>query len=90
MSDRRLVRVVIMDPDKNVPTDKALLYDSDQLFTDKTDEELYFDVDMKTLLANHNEERAKLVDKSVKERTEYLEPARIRDLNMVVVELATF
>ena len=30
------------------------------------------------------------MDKAVKERTEYLEPARVRDLKMVVTTIATF
>jgi len=87
---RRLVQVFIADPDDNVPLDDSLLYSGQQKLTDATDQELFFEVDMKTILAIHNEKRAKLVNKKVKERTEYLEPAKIRDLRMVVVNVATF
>lgn len=87
---RRLVKVVIVDPNDNIPLDKCLLYSGEEKLTDATDQELFFEIDIKDLLAKHNETRVKLVDKKVKERTEYLEPAKIRDLKMVVVNIATF
>lgn len=90
MSERRLVRVVMVDPNDDVPTEIALLYDSKEVFTDKTDQELYFDIPVADLLESHNDKRTKIVDKKVKERTEYLEPARIRDLKMLVITLAKF
>lgn len=87
---RRLVRVLVVDPHEDVPVESGLLYDSKEVFTDKTDQELYFDVPVAQLLKEHNEKRTKVVNKSVKDRTEYLEPARIRDLKMLVIALATF
>lgn len=87
---RRLVQVFIADPDENVPLEQSMLYSGDQKLTDATDQELFFEVDMKEILANHNENRVKIINKKVKERTEYLEPAKIRDLKMVVVNVATF
>ncbi len=90
MSERRLVRVLVVDTDENIPTSDALLHDSKEVFTDKTDQELYFDVPIQELLKAHNEKRVKILDKEVKERKEYLEPARIRDLNMLVITIAEF
>jgi len=87
---RRLVQVFIADPDENVPLEQSMLYSGTQKLTDATDQELFFEIDMKTILEIHNEKRIKLVNKKVKERTEYLEPAKIRDLKMVVVNVATF
>jgi hypothetical protein len=87
---RRLVQVFIADPDENLPLDQALLYSGEQKFTDATDQELFFEIDMKSVLTKHNENRVKIVNKKVKDRTEYLEPAKIRDLKMVVVNVATF
>lgn len=87
---RRLVRVLMVDPNDDVPVESALLYDSKEVFTDKTDQELYFDIPVVDILKAHNEKRTKLVNKAVKDRTEYLEPARIRDLKMLVIALATF
>lgn len=87
---RRLVQVFIADPDENIPLEKSLLYTGSQKLTDATDQELYFEIDIKTMLEKHNAERTKIVNKKVKERTEYLEPARVRDLRMVVVNVATF
>lgn len=90
MSSRRLVQVFIADPDENLPLETALLYKGEQKFTDATDQELYFDIDIRSILDKHNEERSKTINKKVKERTEYLEPAKIRDLKMVVVTIAQF
>lgn len=90
MPSRRLVQVFIADTDENIPLDKSLLFSGEQKFTDATDQELFFEIDIKSVLEKHNEERVKIVNKKVKERTEYLEPAKIRDLKMVVVNVATF
>lgn len=90
MPARRLVQVFIADPDENVPLEQSMLYSGEQKLTDATDQELFFEIDMRSVLEKHNVERIKLVNKKVKERTEYLEPAKIRDLKMVVVNVATF
>lgn len=87
---RRLVQVFIADPNDNIPVEQCLLYSGEQKLTDLTDQELFFEIDIKAMLAAHNEKRVKIVDKTVKERTEYLEAARVRDLKMVVATLATF
>lgn len=89
-SKRRLVQVLIVDPNENIPLEQCLLYRGEQKLTDATDQELFFELDIKDILAKHNEARIKIVDKKVKERTEYLEPAKIRDLKMVVVTVAEF
>lgn len=88
MSERRLVRVLMIDPHESVPTESALLYDSKELFTDKTNQELFFDIPIAEILKTHNEARTKIIDKAVKDRTQYLEPVRIRDLRMLVVDIA--
>jgi ribosomal protein L4 len=89
-STRRLVKVIIIDTDENVPLDKCVLYSGDEKLTDATDQELFFEIDIKNILDKHNEYRITLKDKSVKERVENLEPVKIRDLRMVVVNVATF
>lgn len=90
MAARRLVKVVIVDPNENIALDDCVLYSGDEKLTDATDQELFFEIDIKNLLEKHNEKRVKVIDKKVKERTEYLEPAKIRDLKMVVVNVASF
>lgn len=87
---RRLVQIFICDPDDNVPLDQCLLYSGQAQLTDLTDQELYFEVDIRSLLAAHNEKRRTLRNKAVKERDEFLEPARVRDLKMTVVTIAQF
>ena len=90
MAARRLVQVFIADPNENVPLDQSLLYGGAQKLTDATDQELFFEIDINMILKAHNEKRIKIVDKKIKERIEYLEPAKIRDLKMVVVNVAGF
>lgn len=87
---KRLVQVFIADPNDNVPMEDSLIYSGSQKLTDATNQELFFEINIQELLTKHNEKRVKLLDKKVKERAEYLEPAKIRDLKMVVVDLAVF
>lgn len=87
---RRLVQVFIADGNENVPLEKALLYKGEPRFTDLTDQELFFEIDIKTILEEHNKYRATVVDKKFKDRIEHLEPAKIRDLKMTVVLIAQF
>ena len=89
-TQRRLVQIFIADPDENVPLDQCLLYSGEQKLTDLTDQELFFEVDVKAVLDKHNAARVSLVNKTVKERVEHLEPARVRDLKMTVVTIASF
>jgi hypothetical protein len=88
MSIRRVVQVFVADPNENIPLDDCLLFKGDEKLTDATDQELFFELDIKDLLEKHNEKRVKVIDKKVKDRTEYLEPAKVRDLKMVVVTVA--
>ena len=87
---RRLVKVIVVDPNENIPLDQCVLFSGHEKLTDLNDQELFFELDIKDLLAKHNDRRIKVIDKKVKERTEYLEPAKIRDLKMVVVNIAEF
>ncbi len=90
MATRRVVQVYIMDPNENVPLDKCVLYKGEEKLTDSNDQELFYEIDIKTLLDAYNVERVKFRDKTVKDREQFLEPARIRDLKMAVVEIAKF
>lgn len=86
----RIVQVFIADINPNIPVEERLLYKGEPKFTDMTDQELFFELDIKELLAKHNEKRIKIIDKSVKDRTQYLEPARVRDLKMATVTITAF
>lgn len=88
MNERRVVQVFIADPNENVPLDDCLLFKGEEKLTDATDQELFLELDIKNLLEKHNLKRTKVVDKKVKDRTEHLEPAKVRDLKMVVVTVA--
>lgn len=90
---KRVVKVFVADPDPKVPADKSLLYTGTEHVTDLTDQELFFEVDIKPLLEKHNTERAKLVDKEASTKfgkEVFLEPVKIRDLRMTVVVVAAF
>lgn len=87
---RRFVKVIIIDPDEKVPLEQCVLYSGDEKLTDLNDQELFFEIEIKALLDAHNAERIKIIDKTVKERTEVLEPIKVRDLRMVVVTVAQF
>lgn len=92
VSNRRLVKVMIVDPDERVAVDKAVLINEPEKITDLDDQELFFELDIKNLIDNHNEVRASIVDKkmSTAEKTVYLEPIRVRDLTMLVLTIANF
>jgi len=90
MSGKRLVRVFVVDPDDRIDIEQSLLYDSKEILTDQDDQELFFEIEIKELITKHNEYRATVIDKDVKDRTEHLEPVRIRELKMMVVTLADF
>ncbi len=83
VAQRRVVQVFISDTNLNVPLDDCLIYEGKQKLTDATDQELFFEVNIKELLDAHNEKRVKLVDKTIKDRTEYLEPAKIREKSVI-------
>lgn len=89
-SKRRLVQVFIADPNESVPLSDSLLYSGDQKLTDLTDQELFFEIEIKALLDRHNAKRVTWTDKTVKDREQKLEAARVRDLKMVVVTVAGF
>jgi|Cruoilmetagenom7_1024161.scaffolds.fasta_scaffold03732_19 hypothetical protein len=89
MSGKRMVRVLIVDPDTQVPVYKSVLHDSKEILTDLTDEELFFEVDLKSAVTRHNVYRGTLKDKDG-EAGDMLEAIRIRDLKMLVVTLAEF
>jgi hypothetical protein len=87
---RRLVQVLIADTNENVPLDAALLYRGEPIFTDLADNELFFELDIKGMLAEHNAKRVTFADKKSKDSPTFLEPARVRDLKMNVVTIASF
>lgn len=93
MSTARIVKVFIADSNDNLPLDKRVLYTGEEKLTDLTDQELFFEVPISEILSKHNAVRSVTVDKKQAEkfgRDIMLEPARIRDLKMVVVTIAQF
>lgn len=91
-SARRVVKVIVADPNEHMPLDKCVLFTGEEKLTDLTDQELFFEISIAELLTKHNAERVKTIDKTQSAkfgRDIFLEPAKIRDLKMVVVTVAT-
>lgn len=86
----RIVQVFIADPNDSLALADRIIYSGTPAPTDLDDNELFFDIDIKSLLATHNAKRVTVQDKTVKDRVQMLEPARIRDLKMQVVTIAQF
>lgn len=92
-TNRRIVQVFIADPNDNMPLDKSVLYTGEQKLTDLNDTELFFEVPIAELLKKHNAIRSTTLDKDASKKAGkdvVLDPARIRDLKMVVVTVASF
>ena len=89
----RIVQVFIVDTNINIPLDKRVLYRSGELTTDLTDQELFFEAWDSKLLAAHNELRKATLNKEATTKAGkdvFLEPARIGQLTMTVVDVAKF
>lgn len=92
-STLRIVRVYIADLSEQVPLDKRVIYRGDEITTDLTDQELFYEVPISTLVKAHNAYRETVRDKQASEkagRDVMLEPIRIKDLRMVVAVIAPF
>lgn len=90
---KRIVRVYLADTDDNLPLEKCLLYTGSEKLTDATDQELYFEIPILMILTEHNAYRKTVTDKKATNRLGkevFLEPVKIRDLKMTVVNIATF
>jgi hypothetical protein len=51
----RILRVILADPDENLPVEKRVLFQGPEKLTDLTDQELFFELPVQDLLAKHNE-----------------------------------
>lgn len=92
-TQRRIVQVFIADPNDNVPLEHSILYKGEQKLTDLNDNELFFEIPMAETLKSHNDKRVKWLDKEASKRAGkdlFLDPAKIRDLKMLVVTIAAF
>lgn len=89
----RLIRVFVLDPNENIKLEDRMIFSGKERLTDLTDQELFFELPMGDILTKHNELRAKTMDKdrsSKMGKEIYLEPVRIRDLKMTVLNIAAF
>lgn len=90
---RRLIQVVVIDPDERLDDGDSLLYLGEVKFTSASDQELYFELGIKEILEDHNSKRKILLDEETSAkagREIYLKPIRIRDLRMQVIQFAAF
>jgi hypothetical protein len=93
---RRIVQVFIVDPRNDVPLKEAILYKGEQKLTDATDQELFFEINVNEVLIKHNKyiiDELKTLDKKATKaagKDVFLDEIRIRDLKMIVSEIAVF
>lgn len=90
---RRMVHVLVVDPDLKVPDEQSVLHDSKEFVTSKTDEELKYDLNLKTMLEEHNVVRGKVVDEAASEKRGkdiFLKKIKISNLVIHVYETAKF
>lgn len=94
MPAMRIVKVYIADPNENImPPEKRILFTGEEKATELTDQELFFEINIKELLDKHNAYRITITDRKASDkfgRDVKLEPIRIKDLKMVVASLAEF
>lgn len=89
----RIVKVFVADTNINIPLGERVLYSGEEKLTDLTDQELFYEINIGELLKTHNINRRAILDKAASDkfgRNIYLEEARVRDLKMVVVDIAIF
>ncbi len=91
---RRLVRVMIVDPETNVSLTDCVLYSEPEKLTDMTNQELFYAIqNFQDIVNVYNKKRVKMLDKEASKkygRDIYLEPVKIRNLKMVVITVASF
>jgi hypothetical protein len=87
----RIVKVFVADPDDSLPLESRVLYQGEEKLTDLTDQELFFELPIQDLMTKHNAIRIKTRDKEQSNsfgRDIMLEPIKVRDLKMVIVNVA--
>lgn len=91
-NSERVVQIYVADLDQNLPLDKRLIWQSEPIFTDLTDNDLWFDmaVVITEKLGEHNKYRLTVRNKSIKDREQMLEEIRPRDLSVNFTNLAQF
>lgn len=90
---KRLVQVMVVDPDKRVPDEKSVVHMGTAVLTSLADEDLLLEVDMKGELAKHNEIRAKIEDEDrsdKRNKSVYLKPVKVSDLEVRIFVIQKF
>lgn len=90
---RRLVEIIAVDRDVNVPFDKAVIFQGERRITDLSDHELMFEAKLDEALATYNQYRVTVrdEDRSATARSDvYLKPLRLKDLRAIVITHAAW
>ena len=90
----RRVKIFIADDDENIPLNKRILFESKEITTDLSDEDLLYDeIDFKKILTLHNEYRTLLLNEEKSDETGreiFLKPIKRKDLCIEIVNLVIF
>ena len=90
---KRLVQLVVVDPDKRVEDNQSLVYMGPTLLTSIGDEDLILETDLREALAKHNDRRGAIEDEDrsdKRNKSVYLKPRKLSELEIRVVVLETF
>lgn len=90
---KRLVQVVVVDPDKRVEDQFSVVHMGEPHVTSLADEDLLLEVDLKAALAEHNMVRKKIEDEDRSDKRNkavYLKVVKVSDLEVKVITIAKF
>jgi hypothetical protein len=87
--NKRLVRVLVVDSDKNVPVEKSKVFDS-ELFTDLSDEGIKLSLNLAAALEEHNKARTTFYRETDEGNKVFLKEAKITDLKIAILTIFAF
>jgi hypothetical protein len=89
-TSKRLVRVLVVDLDSNVPADKSVIHD-EEMFTDLSNSGIVMSLRLKELLDEYNSEvRTKLTKETEEGKLLPLKPLHLNDVNVSIINIHSF
>jgi len=86
---KRLVRVLVVDTDSNVPARDSKIFD-EEMFTTLSNEKINLSIDVKDALKLHNEKRVTFYRETQEGNKVYLKALELSDISVTVIQLASF
>lgn len=86
---KRLVRVLVVDTDSNVPAKNSKIFD-EEMFTTLSNDKINLSIDVKDALEKHNALRVKFYRETQEGNKIYLKALELSDITVTVIQLAVF